>query len=375
MCYEVFNRSAADTYLKAMKRERLESQDAAEAASSPVVRETLQELQGTVKNVDWAGLGERLFPLLRKLWPVFLIGAGLIAGGMTIRFLVRPALWYHLLGKKLSYAFPENDSLAFRVGMTEKIRSWSERDGRLDTPLEEFQVEELGNVFLAPEKSSAKDLAAARLRVKEWIQVVHDARRPAGSGMSLSHTIPLNHPSLADAHLTLDKKGFLMERPSSGALRTGKAAVFLAPLFPTHRLRRGEEWTERIEWTDIFNDWKIHWAGTRRWAVGELEPCDGGNCLRLTYQADVQPQLWASPGWAAKAGRQIEPQMSAEGVVLFDAAHQRLASSTFSYDGILRIPTQDLGRIPRELRVGRRVKKTPGDIVIRFENIIDLHRN
>ncbi len=212
------------------------------------------------------------------------------------------------------------------------------------------------------------------LRVKEWIQVMHDEKQPTNSGIPLSHSIPLSHPSLIDAHVMLDSRCLLMERHAPATARTGKVAPFLTPAFPAHRLRHGQVWTERVEWTDIYNDWKIHWAGTLQWTVGELEACNEGNCIKLTYRADVVPQLWASPAWAAKAVRYIEPQISTEGVALFDAAHKCLTSNTFSYDGILHIPIQDLGRIPRELRVGRRVKKIPGEIIIRFENKIDLHK-
>jgi hypothetical protein len=358
-----------------VKRERQQSQETQAPVSAPLARGTLDPLLGSLKSVDWEGLRKWLLSLLKRSRPILLIGAGLIVFWAMVSFLFSPALWYHLMGKKLSYAFPAGGASAFRVGVTEKIRSWSERDGRLDTPLEEFQVEELGNVFFEPEKNPAKNQTSVRLRVKEWIQIVHDAKRPSTSGIPLSRTIPLNHPSLADAHLVLDKKGFLVERRAPATLRTGKVLSFLTPAFPARRMRRGETWTERVGWTDIFNDWKIHWAGTLRWTAGELEPCGEGNCIRLTYQAEVQPQLWSSPAWAAKAVRSIEPQISTEGVALFDAAHKRLASNTFSYDGILHIPIRDLGRIPRELRVGRRVKKTPGKIVIRFENKLDLHKN
>ena len=83
----------------------------------------------------------------------------------------------------------------------QKIRSWSERNGRLDTPLEEFQVEELGNIYFQTERNSARKPPAVRLRVKEWIQILHDVRAPSTTGIPLSHTIPRHHPSLADARL------------------------------------------------------------------------------------------------------------------------------------------------------------------------------
>ena len=64
-----------------------------------------------------------------------------------------------------------------------------------------------------------------------------------------------------------------------------------------------------------------------------------------------------------------------QGVALLDVRHKRIVSNVFSYDGTLTLPIDDLGRIPGELRVGRRVKGLPGEIKIRFENKIDIHKN
>ena len=93
-------------------------------------------------------------------------------------------------------------------------------------------------------------------------------------------------------------------------------------------MRRGQTWTEPVEWVDVYNDWKIYWTGTL--CIGPSErwnPAITETCVRLTYQADLQPQLWAAPGWAAKAVHHVEPQVSTEGVALFDSAHKRLTSN------------------------------------------------
>jgi len=374
MCYEVFNRSAAESYMRAVKRERRSTAKASDSDSVLSGPGTIDKTVEVFQRVDWTGLRNSVVSLLSRSRNVILIAGSLVLFWCTISFLFSASLWYHLLGKNLSYAFPSGESTAYMVGITQKYRSWSERGGRLDTPLEDYQVEELGNVLLSREKSSSKNQSVLRLRAKEWIQVLHDARE-SSNGIPLSHAIPLNHPSLAAARLRLDKKGYLAERRAAATPRIGKTAVFLTPWLPTGRIRRGRTWTERVEWMDVFNEWKIHWVGTLLWTAGELEPCSDGRCVRLTYQATVQPQLWEAPSWASKGVRYAQSQMSTEGLALFDVTHHRLASNTFSYDGLLHIPIRDLGLIPRDLRVGRRVKKTAGEIVIRFENKIDLHKN
>ena len=96
---------------------------------------------------------------------------------------------------------------------------------------------------------------------------------------------------------------------------------------------------------------------------------------KLTYSADLQPQFRGGPSWAHGAMRDPAATISTEGVALFDMGHKHLVSNAFSYDGLLHLPIKDLGRIPWELRIGRRVKGQAGEIMIRFENKIDIRKN
>src|SRR5439155_21743194 len=155
---------------------------------------------------------------------------------------------------------------------------------------------------------------------------------------SSSHTLPLNHPSLAAARVILNKKGALLERRSTLSPRVAKSLPFLTPRFPPGASRRGQTWEEPVEWIDVYNDWKFHWAATLHWTLGELEPCGDNACARLTYQADLRPQLWAAPSWAAPGVKRAAAQVSlTNGVALFDVRHKRIVSNVFSYDGTLTL--------------------------------------
>lgn len=368
MCYEVFNRSAAQAYLQRVRKERRMAGKQEE--KSPAIRvDAAWDKAGTLmQKVDWAGLWKSVSNLFQRLRAGLLVAAALAAAWVGIRFLFSPTLWFHLSGSRLEYAFSEKKPSRYFMGFTMNVKSWSERQGRLDTPLEEFKVDEIGNVVLERKKAAAKAKTPVNLRVQEWIQIVRDA------GGSRSRSIPLNHPSLAGARLLLDKRGALLERRASLSPRLGKGFPFLAPKFPKGRIRRGRSWPESIEWIEMLGDWKLRWTGTLRWRLDDVEPCGRNTCARLTYQASLRPQLWSAPSWATGAVRRIEPQITSEGVALFDARQGRLVSNTFSYDGLLRIPITDLGRIPWELRIGRRVR-VPGDILIRFQNKIDIRKN
>jgi hypothetical protein len=140
------------------------------------------------------------------------------------------------------------------------------------------------------------------------------------------------------------------------------------------RLHQGRQWTEDVVWLDVYNDWQIRWEGTLHWTLGELVPCAGNTCAQLAYTAELEPRLRGAPGWATGIVHRVDATASGEGEAIFDTGHKRLVSNTFSYDGLLHFPIDNLARIPRELRIGRRVKG-PGEILLRFENKIDLRKN
>src|ERR1035437_1689690 len=276
MCYEVFNRSAAQAYMHAVKRDRQLTEDPPPTKILSQRESVVERADALVKKIDWekvAFLGRSWLKRSQKgLW----IAVGLGLACVLANFLFDASLWYPLFGKKLESPLAPKGREEYMIGLTQSIKSWSERQGRLDTPMEEFKIEEIGSVSLEREKSAAKDRQTFRVRAQEWIQIRHDS---AGSS---SHAIPLNHPSLSAARVIFDKKGTLLERRYALSPRLAKGLPFLAPKFPQTSLHRGQTWTEAVEWLDVYNDWRIDWAGTLRWRAGELEPCGADTCMRLT---------------------------------------------------------------------------------------------
>jgi hypothetical protein len=367
MCYEVFNRSAAQAYLHAVQRERREKESPREEPEVVIRSEhVVREAKAAMTKVDWRELAENIASAFRKYWKILVYGAGLVAFWMLLSFLFSASLWYHLFGKKFLYAFSAKTPAQYLVSMKENVKIWSERQGRLDTPMEEFKTDEIGNVLF--QKTTNKPLPSVQVRAREWIQISGDT---AGT---ISHAIPKNNPSLAAARILFDKKGRVLERRYTASPRLAKGLPFLTPKFPKKSLRHGHTWDEEIAWLDVYDDWKIYWVGTLHWTLGELEPCAENTCAKLTYTADLKPRLHGGPSWAHGVVHGIEGQSSAEGQAFFDASHKRLVGNSFSYEGMLRIPIARLERIPWELRIGRGVRG-PGAIAIRFENKIDVHKN
>jgi hypothetical protein len=140
-------------------------------------------------------------------------------------------------------------------------------------------------------------------------------------------------------------------------------------------LHPGSRWTEFAEWTERLGDWKIYWAGTLEWTADTIVPYGRDRCVRLTYTAQLRPQVWDAPAWAKGSLGRPYAETATEGVAIFDPVHGRMVSNTFSYEGLLHIPIQNLGRIPWALRVGRGVRGVPGTIVLRLQNKIDVRKN
>jgi hypothetical protein len=369
MCYEVFNRSAAQAYLHSVKRERREKEGVPEEPEAVIhTQHVVEEIKAAAARVDWSGLGHETTSFLKKFQKVIWIPLGLVAAWLLLSFLFSASLWYHLFGKKFTYVYSTKSPTAYMVAFKSNVKSWSERRGRLDTPLEEYRTDEIGNLLLQKKRDMSKTRSIVGARAREWIQIQNDA---AGSR---SHSISKKHPSLAEGRLAFSPKGALLERRYALTPRMGKSLPFLSPRFPIDSLRHGRQWTEEIEWLDVYNDWQIDWTAKLLWTVGELEPCRDGTCAKLTYTAELTPHLKGGPSWVHGGVRRLEASTTAEGQALFDPSHRRLVANTFTYDGLLRIPIDTLARIPWDLRIGHGVK-APGEILIRFENKIDIQKN
>ena len=106
--------------------------------------------------LDWSGLADTSSLLIKALQSSAFDRRGVILLWMVASFLFSASLWYHLFGKKLVYAFPDKAPAQYLIGINQNVKSWSERQGRLDTPMEESKIDEMGNVLLVKKKSIGK---------------------------------------------------------------------------------------------------------------------------------------------------------------------------------------------------------------------------
>src|ERR1043166_3240008 len=77
MCYEVFNRSAAQNYLHAVKRERRQAEGYPD--ESPVTiksQRIIDDTKSAISRLDWNGLSQNVFDVIKRFRFLFLIGLG-----------------------------------------------------------------------------------------------------------------------------------------------------------------------------------------------------------------------------------------------------------------------------------------------------------
>ncbi len=371
LCYEVLNRSAADAYLRGIQRERLQAQRQNERSNRiKGLGDMLSDAGEVAKQVDWRGISSGGMSLARRY------RKGL-AWALAALALVAAVYWMHsspflqnLVGYRLEYRFSRKKPIKFLVEFENQGKSWSERQGHLDTPLPSWHITQLGNVMLQTVKEdSQKGETRVGIRPQEWIEIAyHDDQ-------GQSRSIPLDHPSVAPASVLLDRHGTVRQRDASPSVRLGKSVQFLMPAFPKGAMRRGRHWSEPVQWVESFGDWRIAWSGELDWTLLNEELCGADACAHLLYHARVQPQLRQVPDWAKGHVGGARYDGSAEGDALFDSSREQLFANSFKQHGLLRIPITDLGRIPYELRVGRRVKDVPGEIVMQLTNRIDIRKN
>jgi hypothetical protein len=371
MCYEVFNRSAAQAYLQAIrreKRERDEGRGAPEESAGATItsQRVVHQKESILSQIDWVALQQKGRELFKKYWKWLVVGVTVVTAWALLDLLFSASLWYDLLGKKFRYAYSDPKGMQYLVGIKQNVKVWSERQGRLDTPMETRFTDEMGNVLF--ERNTDKKNPAVRVKVREWIQILKDDIGSASRG------IPLNHPTLAGGKILLGKNGEIQERHHSNSSRLGKSLVFLTPRFPKGSLKQGKTWTENIEWVDDFGGWTIRWSGVLRSQLGELKPCHPSMCAEIRTIADIKAQLKGAPEWARGSTSGAQGQASGRGTIQFDASNKRLAGHNFSYQGQVLIPVRSLEIIPMELRVGRRVRG-PGVIVINLDNSISIQKN
>ena len=387
MCYEVFNKSAADRYLHAQRRARMQRGDPPPPSTpKPPSGQAIPEapfaappriLQESGPTIDWGALftktAERLFHLARSHRKELGLAAALILLGILFLRVTSPRTRLQVFGSRLDFAFPSNSSTTYLVTHRTDVKSWSELGGRLDTPLPPLLRDEIGTLVL---KASAPKKRAQYvvLHPKEWILTA--------SG-SLTQNIPLTHPSLKPARATLKFRGPVLTRDAPSSTRLGHAMLFLLPRWPAATRRPGSQWEEAVEWVERIGDWKIIWKGRLVWELAGLETREGIPCIHLTYRADVRPRFGAVPSWAQGRVGQPTFQGASIGDAYYDPRGRRLLSNDFDQAGALRFSIKNIYLIPSDMRVGRTPRRRwgrpasalPGAIVLQIKNKFGLHKS
>jgi hypothetical protein len=387
MCYEVFNRSAADRYLHAQKRARMqregglpETPAAHDSAPAPTYSNGSARVVSTKERVDWA----RVFSTLRSIanqtigvWlrqhqkPVLIV-VGSLALLFAILWGTTPTRRFQIFGSRLDFAVTPKSPTKYLAGLHCEWRTWSERDGRLDTPLETEERNEMGMVELNASRFirlAGSDLQDVSLQPREWII----------SQGAASQAVPLNHPSVKAEHLSLNRKGRFVNRAKDLSPRLGRVSSQLFPRWDNRVRKTGDAWEEPVEWVGVFGDWKINWKGKMHWRFEGMETHQNVLCLKMSYRGDVAPSLWATPDWAKGAVHRIFFNGTTSGTAFFDQHLRQIAVHDFRQSGTLSIPISNIYRIPPELRVGRTPRRNqgaePGRILIQFQEKFDTQKS
>lgn len=354
LCFEILTVGAPDRLAFEMRKERQRNKSGFWVISKKGVQATFQGL---------TGLTQFLFRYYTFIIPVILLAAGI--GWYKSHSSPLKKLRSH--GAALNHQVPGPTPLRYLVGWHSEIKSWSEQNGQLDTPLGDNEVDETGTLVVENQVSS-KAVQTVGVRPDEWIQSL---KTPEGMQ---TYNIPFTHPSLSSGSIILDSQGTVVQRQNPLSLRLGRCLSFLMPMWPKGNHRIDEPWSEPIEWVEIIGEWKIFWKAQLHWTLKDFEPCANTHCAHLLYQAELSPQLWAAPSWAQGNVRSARFSGEGQGEVYFDPDTGRLISNLFSYEGTLILPITNLELIPIEVRVGRPLASGPGDIRIQFKNKLELRK-
>lgn len=381
MCYEVFNKSAADRYLHAQKRarrDREQEEGAVQTELSPagtphVEHSELQILNESRRGFPGLELLQSIPPFFQRHWKLFAQMVGLALLGFVILHLTSSETRLAVFGDRLEYAFPANASLPYLVTLRTELKSWSEVDDRLDTPLPPAQRDEIGTLVMkaSPPKKRAQYVV---LQPKEWIVT--------RSGYQ-TQNIPLSHASLKPLQATLKYHGSLLSREGKTTTRIGRASAFLLPAFPPGRRRPGDAWEEPVDWVDSIGDWAVRWTGKIRWEMASFEMRDRAPAVRLIYRMNVRPSFVGVPDWAKQGiGKPVFEGMTF-GDAYFDLKRHKMISNDFDQTGTLRFSIDNVYRIPADQRVGRAPRKRwgrpapsqSGVIILQIKNKYGVHKS
>lgn len=363
-CYERFrNVSAADTYLKAIRRVRdkermAEPAPVEPAAPSPSKIPSIQ--------IPW----DHLRQSLRQGFSRYGKAGAAVLGGLLFFLLIEegldPATRFHYLGAQLTYA-PSPKPLTYVTGSSAETRRWAERSGQMDTPLGDVHGTEVGTIKVESHKTQDKT-ELLTVSSNNWM-LTHGAGTVAAG-----HVLNNGTPLLAAATMELDRRGRVIHRHEGASIRMARSMQLLVPQWPAKRLRAGDTWTDATDWSDTLEAWTFHWAVVRHWRLADPTPCGDHLCVRMTYDAVLTPHIADAPQWMAHAHWAIAP-LTGSGEAVFDMTAHQMVSHRVEYAGVVRAAIADLSDIPSELRVGHRAFHVAGEIIFDLKNSLSLQRS
>ncbi len=378
LCYEVFNRSAADRYLHAQRRaQRQDHPDADSGDPAAFTVTPMHPVRDLMAQVNWTGFVSKVLASVRGFFQTYLkyigMAVGIVALGVALVFFTSAKQRLQIFGSRLEYRFSQSQPVPYSVGFHTELKSWSERGGRLDTPLGTVECNEIGNVTARGDVPRNK-LQQVTFQPTEWIL--------SQSGQ-VSQVIPLSHPSLKPVGILLNARGRIQNRVNPGSARMGRVLTFLAPRWPAGSQRTRAHWEEPVEWVESVGPWKILWKGKLRWMVAGVEQWHDASYLRLTYTADVKTSVWESPEWMHGGVRSVAFQGKSFGNARFDQTQHHLVSNDFVQEGTLTLFVDNIYRIPAELRVGRTPRHhwgeaptpEPGQIFLQLKSRLGIHKS
>jgi hypothetical protein len=367
-CYERFGgRSAADTYLQAMKRVRaLENNGETPTEPSSV------EPTPAPRPRDRSKATRRLiFFNLSKFFRRFWRPLGLLAAGVLTLFFIQsslnPVIRFHYFGGRLLYAFPAQKPSTYIFGSTTDAVRWSERGGQMDTPMGDLKIEDIGTVDV---QGIAQDKKTTGVTVtsKNWLLNIHRHK-----GLE-SHLLSNQPQFLSPSYFHLDAHGSAAQRQQGASIRVAKSVAFLAVTFPSQRISEKTRWSDQAQWTDALDGWAVTWSTVRRWQVVGPVECGKDLCVQLHYETVLTPHIQNQPPWMHGAAWESGAGHGT-GDLVFNLTQKMMVSHHMNYVATLRAGVPDVGLIPAGMRVGRRAFHSRGEIIFNLKNSSSLQRN
>jgi len=302
---------------------------------------------------------------IAKGLPILMIVGGILTLVFGVRYYQSPLARLRRYGVILEQPIAASGPADFLLGWHSDVKSWTEHDDRLDTPLADETTDETSTLHVVRLAGTSTENLIL-IKPKEWISSVHNAY-----GVQ-NQIISLDHPSIAAATILFDKQWTLLERREETAWRVGRALQFLIPKFPKGLVRPGSAWKEHLAWTEIIGGWKIGWQADLQWVLKDFDTCDGAPCAQLSYEASIEPTLLQEAFWSKGANQKIQFAGQARGNALYNVVEKFVISNTMAYSGKAKIHIPQLDAVPDELKSGVSRGEGDGDVVLQFNDKIDV---